>query len=223
MRRQFGGVEGEHHRAVVIEGDHLWRGFGCTGRWRGRVLFQWAAHVVNRRVGRGLGAVIAPVENAVTIFVTVLGVTNQPAYNGAQGATTGGPGRTLDGTKATTDQAAQQAADGPGPLIEGRAAIAVRSAAREQAGSHQQRQSRLRRHTHAECSCVIGHKRLAGMKTRPCHCSRHGRLPSYRWILISVRRFMARPSAVALSATGWVSPAPTTETKLLRGTPLSTR
>lgn len=65
--------------------------------------------------------------------------------------------------------------------------------------------------------------RGTGIKTRPCHCSRHGRMPCYRWILISVRRFIARPSAVALSATGWVSPAPTTETKLLRGTPLSTR
>ncbi|MCY1451992.1 hypothetical protein D9M71_688890 [compost metagenome] len=93
--------------------------------------------MVDRGVGRGIGATITAVENAVAIFVTILGVTDQAPGNGAKCTATSCPGRAFDGAQATTDQAAQQAADGPGPLVEGRAAIAVGSAAREQAGSHQ--------------------------------------------------------------------------------------
>ncbi|MNG03494.1 hypothetical protein D3C84_865790 [compost metagenome] len=44
-----------------------------------------------------------------------------------------------------------------------------------------------------------------------------------RSIWISTRRFIARPSLVELSATGWLSPAPPTLTMLEAGIPLRTR
>ncbi|MNH13560.1 hypothetical protein D3C79_731360 [compost metagenome] len=139
--RQVGRVECEHHLALIVEGDHLWLGLRC--RLAGRILRQRAAHVVDRRASRRVRATVTAIEDTILIFIPILGVTDQAAGDRTQCATACSPAGAFDSAQATARQATEQAADGPGPLIEGRTAVTVGGAACQQTGNHQQRQRRL--------------------------------------------------------------------------------
>jgi hypothetical protein len=89
--------------------------------------------MVDRGIGGSISATVASVENAVTIFVAILGIADQAAGQDTQRRPTRGPGTTLDCAQATADQAADEAANWPGALIEGGSAIAVGRAAGQEA------------------------------------------------------------------------------------------
>jgi hypothetical protein len=76
--------------------------------------------VVHRRIGRRIRTTVATIEHTVAVFVTVLGIANNAAYDCTGHGTTGCPSRTFDCAQATTGQTTNRAAQGPVPLVEWR-------------------------------------------------------------------------------------------------------
>jgi hypothetical protein len=93
----------------------------------------------DRRIGGSIGATIASIENAVAIFVAILGVTDQAASQDSKRCSSGRPAATFDGAQTAAHQPANDAADRPGTLIEGGSAIAVSCATGQQAAKQQNR------------------------------------------------------------------------------------
>ncbi|MNY51768.1 hypothetical protein D3C86_1873860 [compost metagenome] len=91
--------------------------------------------MVDRGIGRGFRATVASVENAVAVFVAIQGIADQAAGQDTERRPTRGPTATLDCAQTTTDQAADEAANWPGALIEGGSAIAVGRATGQQAAN----------------------------------------------------------------------------------------
>jgi hypothetical protein len=74
--------------------------------------------VAHRSIGRRARTTIATIEHAVAVFVTVLGIANNAAYDRTGHGTTGCPSRTFDCAQATTGQTTNRTAQGPVPLVE---------------------------------------------------------------------------------------------------------
>jgi hypothetical protein len=107
-------------------------------------------------IGRRIRAAITSIEDSIIVFVAILGVTDQATGQDTKRRATGRPTATFESAQTATDQAADNAADWPGSLIEGGGAIAVSSATGQQAAQQHNRQDGPCENTHGESSCVTG-------------------------------------------------------------------